>query len=90
MESGWSEGFNSLTDAQLEQLFEQEVAEYECLTDLGYEIEEAPTFQSYLDTFKSADQYYAIQSLTGLGQADMTSVIAQCPPPTWFLNLDGL
>lgn len=88
-ESGYG-NLQALTDEQVIELYAQEVAEYECLRDAGYSPAEPPSQQTYVDTFASADQYYAFQeALDPMGQKDAQEATALCPPPTWFLNLTG-
>ena len=90
-QSGFDTANESLTDAQIRQLYRQEVEEHECLTDLGLESYEPPSEQVYLDTYLTEDWYFAMQpAFDTLGSQRMIQVIAQCPPPTYFLNLDGL
>jgi hypothetical protein len=91
-ESGWSAGMNSLTDEQIEQLYWQEVEVFECLKRLDRPTDPPPTHQTYRDSFLTADQYYAFGLIMDNPQlADMPfeELVALCPPPTWFLNLDG-
>lgn len=55
----------------------------------GHAGDEPPSKQSYLDTFASTDQYYAILVLNTLAQSPYEAAITACPPPTWFLNYTG-
>lgn len=91
---GEETGFHGgeLNDEQVQALYEQEIAEAECLRGLGYGVEQPPSLQTYIDTHASADQYYAYASLdfAATGQSKMQEVYAACPPPTLFLNLPGL
>jgi hypothetical protein len=89
-ETGWNTAWQNLTEAQMKELYVQEVREYQCIVDQGYGGTEPPTEQTYLDTFHSADQYYAIMSAQDLGRARYEALISVCPPPTWFLNISGL
>ncbi len=89
-ESGWSDAWQSLTDAQLRQLYDQEVDEQRCLADLGYVGEEPPSEQTYLDTFMTPNQYYAFTVIDDLHRSDWEAAVRECPPPTLYLNLDGL
>lgn len=91
-ESGWSAGMNSLTDEQIEQLYSQEVEEFECLERLDRPTDQPPTIQTYRDGLLTADQYYAfglIMDNPQLAGMPFEELVAHCPPPTWFLNLDG-
>lgn len=44
----------------------------------------APILERAFDTFRSADQYYAIKGITATPELMRLS-----PAPTWFLNLEG-
>jgi hypothetical protein len=87
--TGWATPLSDFTEQQREELYIQELAERECLSDLGYPGEEAPSRQTYLDLFASADQYYAFLVLSSLSQGPYEAAIRACPPPTWFLNISG-
>lgn len=87
--TGWATPLADFTEQQREELYIQELAEQECLSDLGYPSEEAPSKQSYLDSFASADQYYAVLVLSSLSQGPYEAAVRACPPPTWFLNITG-
>jgi hypothetical protein len=85
--SGWSRAndWGSWTDAQITALYEQEVATHECLVGLGFDSAVPPSEQAYLDTFHSADQYYAFNpGAAGLRHLDFPRFFGPCPPPTWF------
>lgn len=73
-----------LTPSQVAELYRQEVAEFECLTAQGFTPSQPPSEQVYIDTFRSADQYYAIKGITATPE-----LMRLCPAPTWFLNLEG-
>jgi hypothetical protein len=81
-----------LTTAQKSQLYRQELAERECLAGLGKPTDEPPSEQQYIDTWGTADQYYAYYAAGGadFSQAEAKRLVADCPPPTWFIKLDGL
>ncbi len=87
--TGWTTGLADFSESQREELYVQELAEQQCLSDLGYPSDEPPSKQSYLDTFASADQCYAILVLNNLSQGPYEAAITACPPPTWFLNITG-
>ena len=78
--TGWG-NLAVLTSDQRRTMFDLEVEEYQCLKDLGLSPAEPPTEQTYMDTFDSGDQYYAIRDIT-LTVEQMN----ECPPPTWFMN----
>lgn len=79
-QTGWGD-LAALTDAQRKVMYQREVAEYHCLVMIGLTPPTPPTEQTYLDTFHSANQYYAGANLN-LAPAQVKS----CPPPTWFMN----
>lgn len=76
---------SQLSDAQIHELYDQEVTEYECLIEQGKNPTRPPSEQLYRDTFRTADQYYAIK-----GTVATPELMRLCPAPTWFLNLEGL
>ena len=83
--------FSTWTRAQIEELYSQEVETHECFLDLGLPSSEPPSLQQYIDTFDSIDQYYAMQPwLDGAGPGEIARVARECPPPTWFLTIEGL
>lgn len=79
-ESGWGD-LTRFSVEQINDIYDLEVATYQCLLALGKSPTEPPTRQRYVDTFGTAEQYYAIRDIP----ADPSTVKA-CPPPTWFLN----
>ncbi len=91
--SGWNEAntLSTWTREQIEELYAQEVETHECLIRIGFASDEPPSLQHYVDTLGTADQYYAM--LPGLDNASPTDIIhmaRECPPPTWFLTIEGL
>ena len=92
--SGWNAANNWAvwSNEQILQLYRQEVEEHECLVALGVPSYDPPSAQTYLDTFDTVDQYYGMEpgmadpSASGLSRE---SLVSQCPPPTWFPNIDG-
>jgi hypothetical protein len=87
--TGWATPLSDFTDAQRHELYAQEVLEHACLEELGYPGEEPPSAQAHVDSFASADQYYAFLAIADLPQGQFESAIQVCPPPTWFLNISG-
>ena len=83
--SAWSED-------QIRELYRQEVAEHECLIGIGADSPEPPSVQTYIDTFDTADQYFAVMPAMlnpeGSGHS-LESLVSMCPPPTWYPNIDG-
>ena len=76
---------SQLSTSQIRELYTQELAEYECLLEQSMHPPAPPSEQSYLDSFGTADQYYAIK-----GTVATPELMQLCPAPTWFLNLEGL
>ena len=87
--TGWATELSDFTDSQRRELYAQEVVERECLEKLGYPGEEPPSEEAYVDSFASANQYYAFLAIAELPQDQFESAIQVCPPPTWFLNISG-
>lgn len=83
-ETGYGD-LGQLTDTQIRELYSQEVAEYECLMEQGRNPASPPSEQGYIDTFRTADQYYAIKGVQATPE-----LMRLCPAPTWFLNVSGL
>ena len=81
-----------LSTAQLVQLYGQELKERACLAKAGFPSAEPPSQQTFIDTWYSADQYQAFIAAGGQSwsESKQQTISKQCPPPTWFLNLDGL
>ena len=81
-----------LSQSQIRQLYSQEVAERACLAELGFDSPEPPSEQSFIDSYGTGDQYYAVHSAGAdqVGRGKMSEIVQKCPPPTWFLNVDGL
>jgi hypothetical protein len=81
-----------LSDGQLAELYEQEVTEHDCLTALGHPSDEPPTAQTFVESYGSATQYFAIAGVLEqrLPEPQTKEITAECPPPTWFLNVAGI
>ena len=46
--------------------------------------------ETYLATYQTAEQYYSfLPGFDSLDQESMQAAVAQCPPPTWFMNISG-
>lgn len=89
--SGWSEANMGLGEDQVRELYRQEVEAHECFMARGLESAEPPSEQRYIDTFRTKDQYYAfLPAFDSLNESAMQEAVADCPPPTWFLNISGL
>ena len=83
--SAWSED-------RIRELYRQEVEEHECLMGIGADSQEPPSVQTYIDTFATADQYYAMMPAILNPEASghsFESLESTCPPPTWYPNIDG-
>lgn len=78
--TGWGD-LAALTTEERRSMYAAEVAEFACLQELGLDPPQPPTEQSYLDTFNSAEQYYAFKGLSLTPQQTL-----DCPPPTLFMN----
>lgn len=64
---------------------------HECLVSLGVDSDNPPSKQVYVDTYQSAEQYYAFEpGFDAMGAGQMQATVTQCPPPTWFLDVSGL
>ncbi len=90
--SGWNAmgDFSNWSHEQRIELYEQEVAAHECFLSIGIASAEPPSLQQYLDTFHSADQYYAfVPGLDTLWREAFERTVKQCPPPTWFVTVTG-
>ena len=78
----------ALSPNQVGELYQQELAEYACLRDAGFSPEAPPSQQTYMDTFASAEQYYAFKEVFDpLSMKEAQEIVAVCPPPTWFLDV---
>lgn len=87
--SGWSR-LGDVTGGQKRELYEQELANHQCLIDLGIESAEPPTIETYLATYQTVEQYYSfLPGFDSLDPESMQEAVAQCPPPTWFMNISG-
>lgn|GEM_PF-1458442 len=88
--SGWNRAndFSKWSREQIEELYQQEVEAHECFTEIGVESEEPPSLQEFVDRFHTADQYYAMMPWMN-NATNIPSVVRQCPPPTWFITVDG-
>lgn len=75
--------------SQQRELYDQEAATHECLVASGHPSDLPPSEQVYIDTFGTAQQYFAIGALAE-AQMSLREAALSCPPPTWFLNVSGL
>lgn len=83
-ETGW--GVEDYNDDQLAELYTLEVAQYECLLELGYSPEEPPSVQQYIDSWSSRTNspYQPFGTvIAGRPQAEAQSILEACPPPRW-------
>lgn len=88
--SGWSRAndFSTWSREQIEELYQQEVEAHECFTRIGVASDEPPSLQEFVDRFNTADQYYAM--MPWMNQpTNIQLTVQQCPPPTWFITVDG-
>lgn len=91
----------ALTDAQFVQLYEQELAEKECLAAEGYDVGEPPSVETFMQTWATPSRWTAWDSSNAAdpsafdadfekSQALQMQLALRCPPPSWWLQLDGL
>lgn len=78
-----------LSTAQLTDLYHQELVEHECVLAHGMQSYHPPSLQTYIDTYGTADQYYAMRpGMDGVGAT--SPAWRQCPPPTYYMKLPGM
>lgn len=88
-QTGWGD-WSLLTLDQRKLLYQQEIKEHRCLLALGVQTSDPPSEQTYMDTFYSAEHYYAALEMMDsrtLTITQMHDIVAACPPPTWFLDI---
>lgn len=81
-----------LNQAQVRELYRQEVATHACIVALGEASDQPPSEQTYVDTYGTGRQYYAIAAVLAaqLPNPETERIAKKCVPPTWFLNVSGL
>jgi len=91
--SGWRKAntYGEWTPEQVEQLYAQEVASHQCMVEHGWSSDEPPSKQTFIDTFATADQYFAmVPAIDNVSsRSDFEEIQIACPPPTWFTTIDG-
>lgn len=76
--------YEALTDAQVRQMYDLELANRQCLVKLGFDIPEAPSEQTYVDTYNTDKWWIAISFVPTDNWSAYQSAVAACPPPTYF------
>ena len=81
-----------LTQAQLEELYQKQIAERDCLIRNGQSVDEPPSLATFKDGWDIVSGWSAWWSsgAKDLGKDATYDLAAKCPPPEWFLNLDGM
>ena len=81
-----------LTDAQLSQLYAQELESRACLIAEGREVEEPPSEQTFIDEYyvEFWGAWSRSDALELTKESEAKALAAACPPPSWWLQLDGL
>lgn len=79
-DTGWG-SFDRFSAEQVSQLYDLEVEAHECFLEHDYASPPPPSRETYIDTFQTADQYYAFGDLSPGPTVKIQSI---CPPPTWF------
>ena len=66
--------------------YDKQLDEKKCLEAQGYSIGEAPTLQTYLDTYGTADEWFPMQAVdtSAMSMADQKVLFTSCPPPEWY------
>ncbi len=91
----------TLSEAQLSQLYDQELVERSCLIEQGYGVDDPPSRQTFIDTWDTGVRWAAwdvsdafdpngFDSDSARSQQLQRDLALVCPPPSWFLALDGL
>ncbi|MFE6967128.1 hypothetical protein ACFVAJ_18590 [Agromyces sp. NPDC057679] len=76
-----------LTDQEIRDLYAAEVENSECLVARGHQMPEPPTEQTFVDTYGTPKQWFA---MIGAGPDTMDEEVYKetfiaCPPPAWQL-----
>ncbi|WP_159600551.1 hypothetical protein [Agromyces humi] len=74
-----------LTDAEIREMYAAEVANSDCLVGLGYAMPQTPTEQTYVDTYGTENQWFAMVGASPQTMKEETykDVFTTCPPPAW-------
>lgn len=70
------------TESQLNELYDLEVENYECLLAAGYTPTAPPSRQQFIDAWETS-QYSAIAGVAEAGGSALPQATAACPPPRW-------
>lgn len=80
-----------MTDDEIRAVYLLELAARECLIALGYDVEEPPTEQTYIDRF-FADRWTAYGASTvpfsRLSDSEWRTISEQCRQPSWSLGAE--
>jgi hypothetical protein len=84
----------NLTDAEKSTIYQAELRERDCLADLGYSVDEAPSLQTYLDTYSTEmwtafGNSSAVTAAQGMSRKDFKKLSLACPQPQWLLGPDA-
>ncbi len=69
--------------SQLNELYNLEVENYQCLVDAGYSPDEPPSRQQFIDTWGTIDSYQAIMGVAETEPDRGFAATQACPPPRW-------
>lgn len=89
-----------LTEEQKSELYQQELANVDCLREEGHEIVDIPTEQSYKDNWSRRGAWTAINQIrerTFVGEppysdemyAKIEDLYLKCPPPVWSYQINN-
>lgn len=73
-----------LNESQIKEMYALELQNKSCLEGLGYEVAEPPSEAVYINTYNTADWWFAIASLDALPANEFNEAVEACPPPTFF------
>lgn len=82
---GYSEA-HTPTEAQLTNLYNSEITERECLLELGYQLPELPSFETYRDSYGTSSAWDVVALMPVLDQDTYKAVYSKCPPPLWYFE----
>lgn len=92
-ESGFASAWDRATLGEdgLRELYEQEVVQHDCLIALGLPSPPPPSFESYQETYQTDQWYFAsTEALSSLSESRTQEVVGQCPPPTYFMDIEAV
>ena len=79
--------YQAPTASQIREIYAAELDNRECLIDLGYEIGPPPSEQAFVDTFGTAERWYAMTDAhpESMDAGTYEKVFSACVPPAWTL-----